>query len=97
MTSVNKSYLRISITSAELVKKASYNPERLYCFILLNDEPIDKFNIGDPNHQISIPLTDGTDKIRVILQLKESKDIIGCISFLSQTFFPFKGQTFTQW
>jgi hypothetical protein len=95
MNTINKNCLRLSVLDVELPEGPIHKKTGIECSILFNDKEYDNFS--NPDYQTQIPLVDGTDTFRVTLTSKQSKEMIGCISFLSQMFFPFKGQSFTQW
>ena len=95
MNTTNKNCLRLSVLDIELTEGSINKNFEIECSVYLNDKEYDNFSNLD--YQTQIPLVDGTDTFRVTLTVKQTREMIGCISFLSQMFFPFKGQSFTQW
>ena len=97
MATTNQNVLRFSLKDLETANKFHQKKSQVVCALYLNDDCIDSFTINNPDYQVTIPLVDGTDRIGVILHTKDTEDIVGCISFSSQMFFPFRGKSFSQW
>ena len=97
MSYAPKAYLKLSLADMECDENFPNDKNDIVCLIFLNDACIDKLFFTNTDYQTNIPILEPTDKVGLIFQSKESSEIIGCISFSSGNFLPFKGKSFTQW
>jgi len=96
VSEVQKS-LKVSVLDIVFQEKSAIKKENIICYIYLNEDILEDFEIKEDNHSVSISLADKNDKLGVMLQVKETGDIIGCISFLAQMFASLPKQSLTQW
>jgi len=97
MESIHNTTLRLSITETEFLSDASFTKNQLVCYINLNDQSIDNFSLSNHTYKALVPFIKGSDKISVILRKKESNEIIGCISFRVNMFYPIQEKNISQW
>jgi len=86
MVSEVQKILRVSVLDVVFQEKSAYKKENIICYIYLNEDILEDFEIKDDNHSIAIKVGEKNDKLGVMLQVKETGDIIGCISFMAQMF-----------
>ena len=86
MVSEAQKILRVSVLDVVFQEKSPYNKENIICYIYLNEDILEDFEIKDDNHSIAIRIGEKNDKLGVMLQVKETGDIIGCVSFMAQLF-----------
>jgi len=97
MELISKTILKLSISETEFLNEAPYTKSQLICCVLLNDENKENFCLSNKAYKATIPITKGSDKIGIILRKKESKEIIGCISFKADMFLPTQEKSVSQW
>jgi len=89
--------LRVSVLDIVFQERSAYTKENIICYLYLNEDILEDFEIKGNNHSVSIPIAERNDKLGVMIQVKETGDIIGCISFMAQMFSSLPKQNFTQW
>ena len=94
---MSKNILRVSLSDIELFEGCRLNKNDINCLVYLNGNCIDKIYYQYKDHQSSLTLTHQNDSVQLVVQNKQSNDLIGCISFPASTFLAMKGKSFTQW
>ncbi len=96
MASEVQKILRVSVLDVVFQEKSPLKKENIICYLYLNEDILEDFEIKDDNHSITIKIGEKNDKLGVMLQVKETGDIIGCISFMAQMFSSLK-KDLMQW
>ncbi len=94
---MSQCFLKISLNDIEILERDKFQKDNIICFIFFNGSCVDRVSLKQKDHHTGFSLSNNTEKIQLIFQVKESGDLIGCVSFSASTLLPLKGKSFTQW
>ena len=98
MTTNSNTIFYVSISIANMLTGDNeLCKEDFNCYIFLNNDPIYKLTLADPNSIAIIPIESTHDKIEFIFKKTDKPEIFGCISFSTQVFIEHIGNKISQW